>query len=197
MYRKDTRCGVEAIDTLRTIHAMTDWIERTKQKMVDMGLTQTDLMTAFGVRTRGAVGHYLSRRRTPTPDQIIALAKKLRISAGELLDGEVPAPSQSQVMELDLDMLKSAIAAAKEAFKSFNREMDAYDSAPLIAFAYRERAALPRMMSKAEYRAFDAMVTAKLRGDLGDVGTTRRIATSGTRSTAKGTAARKASGNRK
>jgi hypothetical protein len=103
-------------------------------------------------------------------------------------------PRESQPVGIDVEMLKSAIAATKEAFRAFNRRMDAYDSAPIVAFAYEERARLPRLLSKTEYKAFDALVTAKLRGDFEHAQTPGRSASTGARGAAKGQAAGKAAG---
>jgi DNA-binding Xre family transcriptional regulator len=105
------------------------------------------------------------------------------------------SPRESQHEGIDVEMLKSAIAATKEAFRAFNRRMDAYDSAPIIAFAYEERTRLPRLLSKAEYRAFDALVTAKLRGDFEHAEEKGgRPASTGARGSVKGKATGKAAG---
>jgi hypothetical protein len=101
---------------------------------------------------------------------------------------------ESQAVGIDVEMLKSAIAATKEAFRAFNRRMDAYDSAPIIAFAYEERTRLPRLLSKAEYKAFDALLTAKLRGDFEYAEKRDRPSANGARGAVKGQAARKAVG---
>lgn len=61
------------------------WYERAKRRMKQMGITQDDLKAPLSVETRGAVGHYLTGRRDPTPDQLAALAKALKISLDELL----------------------------------------------------------------------------------------------------------------
>jgi transcriptional regulator with XRE-family HTH domain len=53
------------------------WYEKAKILMKQKGITQDDLIPVFGVKTRGAVGHYLTGRRQPDPDQLAALAHKL------------------------------------------------------------------------------------------------------------------------
>lgn len=63
--------------------------------MASLGLTQEDLKGAFGVTTRGAVGHYLTGRRTPTPEQLISLADLLQCSVGWLLVGEAGTQKKS------------------------------------------------------------------------------------------------------
>lgn len=87
MYPKDTRCGVEAKTCPRMILSMENWTDRAKKRMKDLGLTQDDLRKTLGVKTRGAVGHYLGNRRQPTPDQMASLARALRMSMDELMTG--------------------------------------------------------------------------------------------------------------
>lgn len=103
-------------------------------------------------------------------EHIRSICQFLDCSADELF-GLVPmgsAPlSQSQSLEIDTEMLKSAIVAVKEALKAMGLELDAFLAAPMIAYAYAERMDLPRLLTKEEYHAFDVLVTAKLRGELG------------------------------
>ena len=56
--------------------------------MKEKGLKQDDLIPVFGVKTRGAVGHYLTGRREPNGDQLKALADKLNHSLDWLLTGK-------------------------------------------------------------------------------------------------------------
>ena len=95
MYPNDTIRVVAVSDTQRIIQAMDDWKIRAKARMADLKLRQEDLMEVLGVRTRGAVGHYLAGRREPSTQQMQALAEKLQISIGELLGNEGPSPSPS------------------------------------------------------------------------------------------------------
>lgn len=50
-----------------------------KQRMRDLGVTQSDLLDVFNVTTRGAVGHYFSGRSAIDVDQLEALSKKLGV----------------------------------------------------------------------------------------------------------------------
>jgi SOS-response transcriptional repressor LexA len=73
---------------MRIIETMQNtWYERAKARMEELGLKQRDLIDVFGVETRGAVGHYLSGRRKPKPDQLAALAAKLEWSLDRLMYG--------------------------------------------------------------------------------------------------------------
>lgn len=108
-------------------------------------------------------------------DNLVAAARYLGTTPEWIMTGRNPATqSQSHSVSVDLEMLKSAIVSVKEALRALGLELDAFLAAPLIAYAYAERAALPRVMSKEEYRAFDAMVVSKLQGELGHVRTPGR-----------------------
>lgn len=73
------------------------WAAVARQRMGELGMTQEQLMPILNVSTRGAVGHYLSGRRVPSPEQMAALAKHLGLSLEAFLDGEaVPARKQSK-----------------------------------------------------------------------------------------------------
>jgi SOS-response transcriptional repressor LexA len=61
------------------------WQSTAKAKMRTLKITQTDLISVMGVTTRGAVGHYLSGRRTPSIDQFKALADHLGMKLDELM----------------------------------------------------------------------------------------------------------------
>ncbi|NKJ21988.1 helix-turn-helix transcriptional regulator [Dyella sp. SG609] len=97
----------------------------------------------------------------------------LDCSADELVGLREPAPqvqSESQDSGLDLETLKSALAAVKEAASAMDVVIDdIYKTAPLIAYAYRERLNLPPNLTKEEYKAFDVVTVARLKGEMRDV----------------------------
>jgi transcriptional regulator with XRE-family HTH domain len=105
----DTLCVGDSSDTMRIICHMNGdtWRQRTKAKMQALAVTQDDLKDVFDVTTRGAVGHYLSGRRTPSPEQLIALGRRLSMSMDELLLG---APA-SQPPRLNTERLSALIEA--------------------------------------------------------------------------------------
>lgn len=109
-------------------------------------------------------------------DNLVAAAAYLGTTPEYIMTGRQSAVAgQSHAVNMDLEMLKSAIVSVKEALHTLGLELDAFLAAPLIAYAYAERITLPRVMSKEEYQAFDAMVTAKLQGELGNVGKQGRV----------------------
>ena len=56
--------------------------------MKELSIIQDDLCQVFGVKTRGAVGHYLTGRRQITPEQLQALADALQCSIEWLVIGK-------------------------------------------------------------------------------------------------------------
>lgn len=64
-----------------------EWYDRAKRRMRELGLTQEGLKKPLRVKTRGAVGHYLTGRRDPTPFQFAALATVLKTTTDWLLTG--------------------------------------------------------------------------------------------------------------
>ncbi len=73
------------------------WYKFAKGLMADKKIKQDDLVSVFGVKTRGAVGHYLSGRRSPSAEQLMSLATKLGVTMDELMSGE-HAPEQNNVL---------------------------------------------------------------------------------------------------
>ena len=95
-----------------------------------------------------------------------ALARELEAHFGKprgWLDNDHSAASQP--VGLDLDILRTALIALREAAEAEEKEIDLYDSAPIIAYAYRERASMPGTPTKAQLREFDESIRLKLRGD--------------------------------
>ncbi|MGZ3767246.1 MAG: helix-turn-helix domain-containing protein [Mucilaginibacter sp.] len=70
------------------------WYDYAKGLMADKKIKQDDLLNVFNVKTRGAVGHYLSGRRTPSAEQLKSLADRLGISLDELMSGELDYTEQ-------------------------------------------------------------------------------------------------------
>ena len=69
---------------------MENWTERARRRMIDLDLVQSDLRQPLQVKSRSAVGHYLSGRRQLTPTQLWALAHTLRCSLDWLFTGIGP-----------------------------------------------------------------------------------------------------------
>ena len=84
---KNTKCVVVLSDTKSIINIMK-WYEFAKQLMDEQKIKQDDLKDVLGVATRGAVGHYLSGRRSVSAEQFNALANKLNVSMDILFCGK-------------------------------------------------------------------------------------------------------------
>ena len=75
------------------------WATIAKSLMKSQGLVQEDLKEAFGVNTRGGIGHYLSGRREPSIEQIMRLSKRLGVTTSELV-GEIPLAEPQDMQEI-------------------------------------------------------------------------------------------------
>ena len=95
----DTYRFVAWFDTECIILQMTEtWMDRAKSQMQMLGTAQEELAVKLGC-TRGAVGHYLAGRRTPTLSQLDKIAKCLDVKTAWLLYGI----SETEIGEKHLD----------------------------------------------------------------------------------------------
>lgn len=137
--------------------------------MRERGLTQAQLAHACGIKPP-SVSQWFSdgvkRTTMISGDALVAASKALGASPEWIVTGRGQR-DVSQPLELDLEILKSAIVSVKEALRALGLELDAFVSAPMVAFAYRERLRYPRYMDKQGYALFDAEIQSKLRGELG------------------------------
>ena len=89
---------------------MQDWIKRAKDIMKQQKKTQEDVAKAMGKTTRGAVGHYFTGRSKPTMEQVQELAKFLKVSFTELVDG--PSKIDEDTLEMCLQLIEEAVIEA-------------------------------------------------------------------------------------
>lgn len=68
------------------------WVERARERMAALGLTYDQLAEPLSVSTRGAVSHYLNRRRELSAEQAVQLADLLGCSVEWLLTGSFSTP---------------------------------------------------------------------------------------------------------
>ena len=116
---------------------MDKWYDRAKRRMREIKVTQEALVKPLSVETRGAVGHYLSGRRDPTPDQLIALAQALRMSLDELLTGAGLAPDQPAARNgIDADRAAIVFEVVRRELLDVWAELPAKDQAALFASLY-------------------------------------------------------------
>lgn len=146
---------------------MSPWAARIKELLGDR--PQSALAAACGIKPP-SVSQWFSDgvKRTSMigGDNLIAVAKFLNTTPEWIMTGRGQR-DLSQPVELDLEILKSAIVSVKKSLRAAGLELDAFIAAPTIAFAYRERLRYPRYMDKREYGLFDAMIQDRLREELG------------------------------
>jgi transcriptional regulator with XRE-family HTH domain len=115
----NTKCGVVFLDTSCILSTMK-WYDKAKRLMADKKIIQEDLIEVFGVTTRGAVGHYLTGRRQPDPEQMKALAEKLGCSLDDLLsEGDID-PIQIKINQI-IRSAELAIAKSSDKFTDDER----------------------------------------------------------------------------
>lgn len=154
---------------------MEKWAERIQGRLIAgkaRGLTQTGLARACGI-SQPSVSQWFNDSAKPATkmilgDNLLAAAAYLGVSPEWIITGR-EAGAISHTVGLDLRTLQTAIVSVKEALRRAGLELDAYVAAPLIAFAYRERMALPYDLPNSELPAFDQAVWEKLQGELGNV----------------------------
>lgn len=166
---------------------MMPWAERIQELLRERGLTQAQLAAACGIKPP-SVSQWFSDGGKRTVmiggENLVAASKFLNTTPEWVITGRGQRDS-SQPMELDLEILKSAIVSVKESLRAFGLELDAFVTAPMVAFAYRERLRYPRYMDKQGYALFDSMIQDKLRGELGHVAEERPATGRSTGSTEK------------
>jgi len=82
--------------TIQALGRMTEsldetWNDRARQRMSDLGITQTALAESLGV-TRTAVSHYLSGRTDPPLSSFMLICRHFQVSADWLLFGGTSSP---------------------------------------------------------------------------------------------------------
>lgn len=117
-----------AIDNLteRNTLDFMDWVDRTKARLKQLKKKQSDLIPVLGVKTHGAVGHYMSRRQEPSMTQLQALCEFLGCGLEWLVTGRGQAPDEPDTMPLTSQgrELAALVAVAEKAIIDFEREHD-------------------------------------------------------------------------
>jgi transcriptional regulator with XRE-family HTH domain len=67
------------------------WNERARERMAELGITQTALAESLGV-VRAAVSHYLSGRTEPPLSLFMLICRHLQVSSDWLLFGGTNSP---------------------------------------------------------------------------------------------------------
>jgi len=89
-----------------------EWYDRAKLALKARNVRYVDLMSALGVETAGAVGHYLNGRREPTVKQLKAIAKAAGLSLDEMT-GSDPRFVNDDIEKRAIDALRN-IASEEE-----------------------------------------------------------------------------------
>lgn len=93
------------------------WYEKAHQLVKQANITQQELKVVFGVNSRAAVGHYLTGRRQPRPEQIKALADFLGVRIDDFFS---PVSGKSD----DAQALKARLKAQADHAPALGRRYD-------------------------------------------------------------------------
>lgn len=161
---------------------MQPWAKRIKELLDEgreRGLSEAGLTRACKAK-QPSIWQWFNPKNGKTTKNITAVnavraAEYLGTTAEYIVTGRGQRRA-SQDLELDLTTLQESIVAVKKALRVSGLELDAFVASPMLAFAYRERIKLPRDLGKAELVEFDAVISQRLRGELGNDSEKRPIA---------------------
>jgi transcriptional regulator with XRE-family HTH domain len=141
------------------------------------GVKQTHIAKACGIKPPSVSDWLNGKTKNLDAANLLPTARILGVNPEWLASGKgrmgdpLDWPS-IQRQEIDPDLLQSAIVSVKEAIKQAEVQMDVFLVAPVIAFAYRERAKLPQELSQSDFKIFDQMIWAYLQGEIASEGRT-------------------------
>ena len=100
-------------------HHSVTWNQRARERMAELGVTQTALAASIGAQ-RARVSHYLSGRNEPPLAHLMLMCRHLQVSADWLLFGgpnaPLPIPSESDELTRQLRSLDSGSRRDIEGF---------------------------------------------------------------------------------
>ena len=108
------------------------WIKRAKVLMAERRITQLDLVPVLGKTTRGAVGHYLTGRTSPSIQQLQDLASYFDVSLNFLLYGD------DQGAGVNIHKLTQCIKAVTSAAKDLEIDISDDQLAHVAAYLYSD-----------------------------------------------------------
>jgi transcriptional regulator with XRE-family HTH domain len=109
-----------------------DWTKRARRLMSEQGVTQGDLVSVMGVKSSGAISHYLTGRNSPTVPAINALAKHLNVSPQYLLFGG------DKNREVDGKLIASCATTIRELNEKNNLNLSEQQQIQLVVFIYNQ-----------------------------------------------------------
>jgi len=134
--------------------------ERIKAARKAAGLTQAQLAAACGWDPPSRLANYEQGIREPSLADLQLIAR--HVAAGGWTYADIVIGQASQPAGLSLETLQIALVAVKKAIRAADVEIDLYNTAPLIALAYRERAVLPAKPSNAQLKEWDKHIIERL-----------------------------------
>ncbi len=140
---------------------MSEWGKRIARRMSDVGVNQTELATACGIKPPSVNGWVSGETKMIDGQNLVLAARRLNTSPEWIMTGR-GVTEQSQDTGWDLSMLSEALVSLDKAIKKKGLQYDAAYVAPALRLAYLERLQHPAKLDKAAYGIYDNLVQQQL-----------------------------------
>lgn len=147
---------------------MSEWGERIGRRMSELGMSQTDLANACGIKPP-SVNNWLSgETKMIGGENLVAVARALSTSPEWIMTGKGDAHRQSQPARLDQQMMAEALVAVMKAQEAMRLAFRPAAIAEALARAYDIRILSPGPMLRADLDAFDRMIVGAVKQAWGE-----------------------------
>ncbi len=175
---------------------MSDWGNRIARRMAEVGVNQTELAAACGIKPPSVNGWLSNDTKMIDGVNLVLAAKKLNTSPEWIMTGR-GVTEQSHDAGWDLSMLSEALVSLDKAIRKKGLQYDAAYVAPALRLAYLERLKHPAKLDRAAYAIYDNLVQQQLEVQQDQHGREHRgIEAASAGGTGKAPAARKKAGDR-
>ena len=140
---------------------MSEWGKRIALRMKEVGVNQTELAAACGIKPPSVNGWISGETKMIDGQNLVLAARKLNTSPEWLMTGR-GVTEQSHDAGWDLSMLSEALVSLDKAIRGKGLHYDAAYVAPALRLAYLERLKHPAKLDRAAYDIYDNMVQQQL-----------------------------------
>lgn len=158
--------GLPIAPSLRLAY-MSEWGKRIERRMAELGVSQTELAAACGIKPPSVNGWVSGKSKMIDGQNLVLAARKLNTSPEWIMTGRGVA-EQSHEAGWDLSMLSEALVSLDKAVRKKGLRYDAAYVAPALRIAYLERLKHPAKLDRAAYAIYDSMVQQQLEVQQGE-----------------------------